>query len=164
MPLLRANPEARLIVIGGDENSHRELKRLKNLSRELCIEDSVTFTGSVRQAGLPLYYNAADVTVISSYYESFGLVALESLACGTPVVATDVGNLKNIIRQGDTGFVVGGHEPGLLADEIDRQLSRSDTDSMAVRESVSEYGWPTIAGAIVDEFRQVLDDYCVCVP
>ncbi len=164
LPLLKANPEARLVVIGGDESSHRELKKLKNLSRELGIEDSLTFTGSVKQDSLPRYYAAADVTVISSYYESFGLVALESLACGTPVVATDVGDLKNIIRQGETGYVVSGSEPHLLADKIDWQLSGQGRDALAVRETVSGYGWPSIARAIVDEFHQVLDNFCVSVP
>ena len=58
----------------------------------------------VRHDQLPYYYSAADVCIVPSYYESFGLVALEALACGTPIVATDVGDLKNIIRQEETGY------------------------------------------------------------
>ncbi|MFC1991318.1 glycosyltransferase [Chloroflexota bacterium] len=162
MPYLKNNQNPRLVVIGGDKNSQYELDRLQRLSRELNIEDSVTYSGSIEQERLPYYYSAANVCVISSYYESFGLVALESLACGTPIVANDVGDFRNIIRQGETGYVVTDNEPRHLAEKIDLLLARPGYDKNAVlsiRASVSRYRWENIAISIVKEFQQVLDNY-----
>ena len=116
---------------------------------------------------MPYFYSAADVCVIPSYYESFGLVALESLACGTPVVANDVGDFKNIIRQGETGYVITDNDPHHLAEKIDSLLSRPSPDknsTLSIRASVSRFSWTNIAEAIVREFQQVLDNYCVPVP
>ena len=86
-------------------------------------------------------------------------MALESLACGTPVVATDVGDMNNIIRQGETGYVVDNNDPGELADKIGSILSKSDNDesALAIRESINHYDWSNIAEAITEEFSQVLD-------
>jgi len=157
----------RLVVIGGDEHSTYEMERLKELSRELHIEDSVSFLGLVKHEQLPDFYRASDVCVVPSYHESFGLVALESLACGTPVVATDVGDLRNIIRQGETGYVVADNAPHHLADKIALLLSRPSPDietMLSIRASVAKFSWPNIAEAIVEEFRLVLADYLVPVP
>ncbi|MFC1949365.1 glycosyltransferase [Chloroflexota bacterium] len=166
IPLLRNSQGARLVIIGGDENSQTEVERLEGLSRHLGIEESVTFLGSIKQERLPYYYSAADTCVLSSYYESFGLVALESLACGTPVVSTDVGNLKDIIRQGETGYVIADNEPRHLAEKIDLLLSKPGTDknsALSIRASVNRYGWQNIAREITAEFHKVLDNYCVPV-
>ncbi len=162
MPYLKNSRSPRLVIVGGDENSQSEVEKLKGLSRELHIEDSVTFFGSIKQERLPYYYSAADVCVISSYYESFGLVALESLACGTPVVTNDVGDLKRIIRQGETGYVITDNEPLHLAEKIDLLLSKPSPDkdsTLSIRASVSEFGWSNIAEAITRDFRKVLDNY-----
>ncbi len=148
-----------LLVIGGGWNSRRELERLKALARELDIEERVTFLGLVKQAELPFYYSAADVCVVPSHYESFGLVALESLACGTPVVATDVGCAPGVIRQGQTGYVVPANDPHLLAGGIDRALSlRADGNGLAAvrRASLAPYEWPAIAAALEKECRSLL--------
>ena len=96
---LRRRKGFKLIIIGGNDHFQPELQRLKWFTRELGIQDLVMFAGRVKQEDLPLYYNAANVVVVPSYHESFGLVALESLACGTPVVATKVGGLENIIEE-----------------------------------------------------------------
>ena len=166
MPYLQNSQGTRLVIIGGDENSQYEIGQLQILARELHIEDSVTFSGSLKQERLPYFYSAADVCVISSYYESFGLVALESLACGTPVVANDVGDLKSIIRQGETGYVITDNEPRHLAEKIDLLLSKPSPDknsALSIRASVSRFSWSNIAEAITREFQQVLDNYCVPV-
>jgi D-inositol-3-phosphate glycosyltransferase len=167
IPYLQNRQGTRLVIIGGGERSQYEIERLKRLSYELHIEDSVTFLGAVKQERLPYFYSAADACVIPSYYESFGLVALESLACGTPVVATDVGDFKSIIRQGETGYVVTDNEPRHLAEKIDLLLSRPGSDknsALSIRASVSRFSWENIAKAIVREFRIVLKNYCVPVP
>jgi D-inositol-3-phosphate glycosyltransferase len=162
--LLRAmtyleNQRLKLIVIGGDAQSQLELERLKRLSRSLQIHDSVAFYGLVKQEMLPYFYSAADLCVVPSYYESFGLVALESLACGTPVVATNVGCIETVIRNGETGYVVVDNAPRRLADKIARLLSMSNGKLEApqsIRASVTGFSWSNIADAIVDEYGEVL--------
>ncbi|MEK7354334.1 MAG: glycosyltransferase, partial [Chloroflexota bacterium] len=164
---LRNRHGSRLVIIGGDDNSQHETEKLLRLALELHIEDSVTFAGSVKQDKLPCYYSAADVCVISSYYESFGLVALESLACGTPVVATDVGGSKSIIREGETGYVVADNEPRHLAEKIDLLLSKQSPDinsALSIRASISKYSWPNIAETMVGEFQTVIDSFMAPVP
>jgi len=166
MPYLQNTAQPRLVIIGGDENSQHELERLQALSSALQIQDSITFLGLVKQEKLPYFYSAADVCVVPSYHESFGLVALESLACGTPVVATDVGALKSIIRQGETGYVIADNTPQRLADKIASLLSMPNPDTksvLSIRASVSRFGWPNIAEAIIGEFQLVLADYLVPV-
>jgi D-inositol-3-phosphate glycosyltransferase len=160
MPYLQSFKGLRLIIIGGDEYSQGEVEKLQKLCAELKIEDSVTFQGLVKHEQLPYFYSAADVCVVPSYYESFGLVALESLACGTPVVATDVGDLKSIIRQGETGYVVADNSPQTLADRIARLLSKSPRDmesARAIRASVSRFDWSYVAEGVIREMRLVLD-------
>jgi len=100
--------------------------------------------------------------VVPSYYESFGLVALESLACGTPVVATDVGDFRDIIREGETGYVVRDNVPHLLADKIALLLSRPSTDKESaqfIRSTVSKFSWSNIAEAIIRDCQLVLANY-----
>jgi D-inositol-3-phosphate glycosyltransferase len=151
--------EKRALLIGGDSYSEAELEKLKEHSRSLGIEDKVSFLGSVEQQKLPLYYSAADVCVVPSYYETFGLVALESLACGTPVVATDVGGLKSIIRDGKTGYVVTDNNPMRLAEKIGNLLNYGETKiagATAIRESVLQFSWHNIAAAVAKEYGAVL--------
>ncbi len=167
IPYLPDTKGLRLVVIGGDEHSQHEIKRLQRLSRDLHIEGSVTFLGLIKHEQMPYFYSAADACVVPSYYESFGLVALESLACGTPVVATDVGNLKSVIRQGETGYVVTDNTPRRLADKIALLLSKPSPDMesiLSIRASVSRFSWPNIAEAIIRECRLVLANYFVPVP
>jgi D-inositol-3-phosphate glycosyltransferase len=149
-----------LIIIGGDENSRDEVSKLQELSAALNIRDRVTFQGLIKQDRLKYFYSAADVCVVPSYYESFGLVPLESLACGTPVVATDVGDLKNIIRPGETGYIVPDNSPEKLAAGISSLLARppGDTESaFAIRASVSAWDWANIAEKIAGEMQAVVE-------
>ena len=167
MTYLQSSQGLRLLIIGGDEHSQYEVERLQKLSRELHIEGSVTFLGLIKHKELPHFYSAADVCVIPSYYESFGLVALESIACGTPVVATNVGDLKSIIRQGETGYVVMDNAPHHLAEKIALLLSKPSPDmksALSIRESVTGFSWSNIAQAIIQECRLVLANYFAPVP
>ncbi len=152
----------RLVVIGGDEQSQPEVERLKGLSRSLQIHDSVSFHGLVKQEMLPYFYSAADLLVVPSYYESFGLVTLESLACGTPVLATRVGCVESVIRHGETGYVVTDNAPRRLADKISLLLSMSNEKAVppqSIRASVTRFSWSNIADAIVKEYRAVIGNY-----
>jgi D-inositol-3-phosphate glycosyltransferase len=160
MAYLEKRDRLQLVVIGGDKHCQAELERLKGLSESLQINDSVTFLGLVDQERLPYFYSAADLCVVPSYYESFGLVALESLACGTPVVATKVGDIESIIRQGETGYVVKDNAPHRLADKIALTLEMRKTEAVnSIRSSVTRFSWSNIAEAIVKEYRAVLGSH-----
>jgi D-inositol-3-phosphate glycosyltransferase len=148
----------RLVIIGGGENSQSEIERLRELAVSLNLHNSVAFPGLVKHEQLPYYYSAADICVVPSYYESFGLVALESLACGTPVVATDVGSHRYVIREGETGYVVADNDPRRLAGKMALLLSHSTADTMSaqrIRATVSEYSWSIIAEAIIRNCQMV---------
>jgi D-inositol-3-phosphate glycosyltransferase len=162
MTYLEGKQGIKFVVIGGDDHSQAEMQRLKNLSRTLRIDESVIFLGSVKQETLPFFYSAADLCVVPSYYESFGLVVLESLACGTPVVATKVGCAESVIRYGETGYVVTDNDPGSLADKISRLLSTPNGNPdfvHSVRASVAKYSWSNISEAILEEYRSILWDF-----
>ena len=162
IPYLQNILGLRLMIIGGGEHSQREIEQLRKLVRNLNIQDSIAFVGLIKHGQLPYFYSAADACVIPSYCESFGLVALESLACGTPVVATDVGSFRSIIRQGETGYVVADNAPHHLADKIAMLLSRPSTDiesALSIRASVSRFRWSNIAEAIIKECQLVLTKY-----
>ena len=162
IPHLQNIQGLKLLIIGGGEHSQHEIGQLQKLATNLNVQDSVTFLGLIKHEQLPYFYSAADVCVVPSYYESFGLVALESLACGTPVVATDVGNLKSVIRQGETGYVITDNAPHHLADKIALLLSRPSTDTepaLSIRASVSRFSWPNIAEAIIRECHLVRANY-----
>ncbi|TET41248.1 MAG: glycosyltransferase family 1 protein [Dehalococcoidia bacterium] len=166
LPYLRNIQGLRLLVIGGGEHSQHEIEQLRKLACNLKIENSVTFLDLVKHEQLPYFYSAADVCVVPSYYESFGLVALESLACGTPVVATDVGDFKSIIREGETGYVVRDNIPHRLADKIALLLSRPSTDKKSaqlIRATVSKFSWSNIAEAVIRDCQLVLANYLIPV-
>ncbi len=156
---LLADPGLDLVIIGGDEYSRPETQKLQELARQLRLEKQVRFVGLVEQGELPVYYNAADVTVVSSHYESFGLVALESMACGTPVVTTRVGGAEQIVRQGENGYLVSSNDAAPLAEGISRALTGSArTDREAVRQSVASFGWSNVADRIMIEFDRAMSD------
>jgi D-inositol-3-phosphate glycosyltransferase len=158
LPLLPSREGLKLIIIGGDGNSRSEIEKLEKLAVELKIRDAVRFEGLIKHGRLPYYYSAADVCIVPSYYESFGLVALEALACGTPVVATDVGDMKHIIRPGEAGCVVADNAPEKIAGGIARLLEKPDPDResvLAVRASVSRFSWSNIAARVIAELQQV---------
>jgi D-inositol-3-phosphate glycosyltransferase len=155
----------RLVIVGGDGNGAPEFQGFRRLARRLCIGDSVTFVGTIKQDKLPLYYSAADVLAVPSHYESFGLVALEALASGTPVVATRVGAMESILIEGETGHVVSNASPRLLAEGIERFISNSNgLSSHEVRASVLRFSWANVATAMIDEYAAVIrqDDFGTC--
>jgi D-inositol-3-phosphate glycosyltransferase len=153
--LISAKP--RLVIIGGDGSNSDAMEKLKGLAAGLGIENRVSFLGLVEQKELPLYYSAADVCVVPSYYESFNLVALESLACGTQVVAADVGDLSHIVKQG-AGFVLPDNSPEKLADKLEVVLAGTGlAGAEEIRESVRRFAWPKVTAAVLAEFRKILN-------
>ncbi len=162
MTRLEQKLDVRLVIVGGDGPGEPEADRLRRLSRELGIEDSVTFVGTISQKELPLYYSAADACAIPSYYESFGLVALEALACGTPLVATRVGCIESVVREGESGCVVADNSPRRLADAIGALLSKADAGAetaTSIRATVTAFSWANIAAAMIEEYESVIADY-----
>ena len=158
MAYLKHLKRMRLVIIGGDGPDTPEYQNLQQLSAKFGIQKSVRFVGRVEQNKLPPYYSAADALVVSSYYESFGLVGLESLACGTPVVATRVGAMERILEDGKTGYVVADATPRGLANSIEKIISNSANPLLsahAIRASVLKYGWSNVASAVVNEYDTV---------
>lgn len=117
---MKIRENAELIVIGGgDLEVDDYLSYLQDLSRELGISQRVHFIAAMDQEHLMYYFNAADVCVVPSRYESFGLVALEAMACGTPVIARKVGGLRSLVKHGMTGYLVPWHCPEPLANQLE---------------------------------------------
>jgi D-inositol-3-phosphate glycosyltransferase len=143
--------DAQLVVVGGQRGigqESREIGRVQHLAAKLGVADRTRFVGAVAHEQLPLYYAAADVTVMPSSYESFGLVAVESLACGTPVVATRVGGLSSIVRDGENGLLVAWRHADLFADRLRQVLTDErlrEHLAAHARESVLRYSWQRIA-------------------
>jgi D-inositol-3-phosphate glycosyltransferase len=145
----------RMMVVGADVNGDREMDRVKQLAKERDMEDKIDFVGQVDHDDLALYYNAADVCVVPSYYESFGLVALESMACGTPVVATRVGGLSTIIQHGRTGYLKSWRCPEAFANSVEMIISSDGLQQSmgeAARKRAEGMGWDNVASLMWDEY------------
>ena len=112
-----------LLVGGGEQDAERAT--LAALARELGMDNRLRFTGRVAQEDLPVYYNAADVCVAPSYYETFGMVALEAMACGTPVIAARAGGLQSTVQDGASGFLVPWHCPEPYAERLETVLGNA---------------------------------------
>lgn len=155
--------ELSVVIVGGApgagiEQVDAELGRLERLRVALGIEELVTFLGAKDQDTLVYYYSSAEMVVMPSRYESFGMVALEAMACGTPVVASKVGGLAFSVQDGQTGFLVPDGDAGALAAKIrlllkDRDL-RQQMGQQAARWA-QRYGWPVVADQIVALYEQV---------
>ena len=141
----------RVLVVGGEANGDQEVDRLRLLARTLDVDDIFDFVGRVDQEDLPWYYNAADVCVVPSYYESFGLVALESMACGTPVVAARVGGLSTIVEHGSTGYLKSWRCPEGFANSLEMIISSSrlqESLGLAARRRAEGMGWDQVADTL----------------
>jgi D-inositol-3-phosphate glycosyltransferase len=153
-----------LTIIGGDPEASQEMMtaemaRLQAICRDLGMDDVVLFLGKRSQDTLPYYYSAADVLVMPSHYESFGMVALEAMACGTPVVASQVGGLAFLVQDGVTGYVVPDGEPNLLIERLttlirDDQLRKKMGEQAAIL--AQNYSWDRIAERIVDVYHDLI--------
>jgi len=148
-------------IIGGDPNTteNEELERLKAIRAELGITDLVTFLGARDQDKLHHYYSAAEMVIMPSHYESFGMVALEAMACGTPVIASDVGGLGYLVRDGETGLHVPNGNPAALASAIARLVEDHELRQRMGRRAhlyAQQYSWECIADRMQALYRQAL--------
>ena len=164
--LLRAAAETegrfRLLVVGGDGKEARRKAELRQLADELGIAGRVVFRDAVPHEQLPLYYNAADICVVPSYYESFGLVAVEAMACGVPVVASRVGGLLETVRHGETGYLVSWRCPEPFAERLelllDNEPLRRSLGRMA-RSAVERFRWAEVASRVEDVYHELVSEY-----
>lgn len=131
MHYLKEIPNIKLLVVGGsdekpDFDRDPEFKRLKALARAEGVESKVVFTGRRNRKQLKYYYQAADFFISTPWYEPFGITPLEAMACGTPVIGSDVGGIKYTVRHGETGFLVPPHDPEALAEAVKTGISCSE--------------------------------------
>lgn len=150
-----------LTIIGGnpvDESDH-EMQRLRQLVDELNLGLQVSFAGAKNQEQLPLYYAAANALLMPSDYESFGMVALEAMAMGTPVIASEVGGLAFLVRDDETGYLVPVRDPVILAGRIEDMLSDvQKSRQMGLRAShlALSYSWERIGDRLLQLFQDLL--------
>jgi D-inositol-3-phosphate glycosyltransferase len=150
----------RLLVVGGDADDPADghEARLRERIVALGLGAAVRFVPAQPQDVLPSYYAAADVTLLPSYYESFGMVALEAMACASPVIASRVGGLTTTVRDGVTGFLVPEGDVGALAERIEGLLDEPDRGWRMGREGVRwamEHRWPCVAEAVCREYASL---------
>jgi len=157
-PHLRA--KLKVFIIGGASGSNTaEVERMKELVSWLDISEIVTFLPPVSRKDLPQWYRLSDLVCVPSYSESFGLVALEAQACGTPVVATAVGGLRTAVADGISGVLVDGHDPRAWSSVISRLLTEPQRRvllSMGAIEHASHFGWETTARGTLDIYDRIL--------
>ena len=164
--LLKHSPHLRpkliINIIGGASGANtEEVERLQELVTWLGIDDVVHFAPPVARADLVQWYRAADLVCVPSYSESFGLVALEAQACGTPVVATAVGGLRTAVADGISGVLVDGHDPRAWSSVIARLLQEPQRRvllSMGAIEHASHFGWDATARGTLDIYDQVITE------
>jgi D-inositol-3-phosphate glycosyltransferase len=159
-PQLR--PKLVVNIIGGASGANKsEVERLKELVAWLGISDVVQFAPPVPRTDLPQWYRAADLVCVPSYSESFGLVALEAQACGTPVVATAVGGLRTAVADGISGVLVDGHDPRAWSSVLARLIQEPQRRvllSIGAIEHASHFGWDATARGTLDIYDRVLSD------
>ncbi|MHB1131226.1 MAG: glycosyltransferase [Chloroflexota bacterium] len=157
---LRAElPDLQLLVVGGDASPESEEGRVRDLARDLGLTERVRFVGAVPQGELPRYYSAADICVVPSFYESFGLVAAEALACGTPVIASRVGGLPNVVKHGQNGLLVARRTAADFAASMAtlyRDASLRLSLAAQARDSVTPLVWEAIARQIAHIYGELL--------
>jgi D-inositol-3-phosphate glycosyltransferase len=157
----RAVENTCVAIIGGDpwsDDPDEEMTRLQDLRAELDIHDLVTFLGSKDQEILPNYYAAAEMVVMPSHYESFGMVALEAMAMGTPVIASEVGGLAYLVRDGVNGFHVPSRDPEALAERMYTLLNDENCREIIgrqAREYAQQFAWPIITERIIRLYEKV---------
>ena len=159
--LLDRSDDIRVLIVGGSPGNDAELDRLKALTTELGIESMVTFTGAIKQNKLPDYYSAADVFVLPSHSESFGLAALEAMACGTPVVVSRVGGLKTFIDNGESGYLVPWRCPEPFVQRLEMLLANPllrEAIGRAARAKALQMGWGHAADRMLGFYSSLLRD------
>jgi len=157
----------KLLVVGGESDSPDpastpEIGRLQQVASESNVYDQVIFTGRKGRSLLKYYYAAADVFISTPWYEPFGITPLEAMACGTPVIGSNVGGIKYSVVDAHTGFLVPPHEPSALAAKINLLLNDADLHRAMCRNAIKHvrhyFTWNKIAASMHQVYNQVLTD------
>ena len=164
----RRHDDVRLLVLGEDarqgevrDGEESEKDRLKALASELSVRDHVDFVGSVAHHELPYFYGAADVCVMPSYSESFGLVGLEAQACARPVVASSVSGLRSVVRDEVSGYLIDRQDPALYAERIGRLLDTPELGRQMGRSGrllAQRYSWSRTADRLEELFDRIVNE------
>ena len=156
-------PEAELVIAGGPDraalDADPEVGRLRVLADAHGVADRVDFRGRVGRADLPALFRSADVAVCVPWYEPFGIVPLEAMACGIPVVAASVGGLIDTVTDGVTGLHVPPRDPARVADAVGTLLAdperRRELGAAGARRARERYGWDRIAASTLEVYGEV---------
>lgn len=159
---LQARVPVDLLIIGGDERAAPEIERLRNIAAEVGASSAVRFLGPRPHDTLADWYAAADIVAVPSFYESFGLVAVEAMACATPVVASRVGGLASTVVDGRTGYLVPWRCPEPFAERIELLL-RNEPLRLALgaagAERMRAYGWDAVAERVAAATAALVEEY-----
>ena len=154
---LKNRHRLRLVVVGGDGDESSEFQAMVKKTKRLGIDKQVIFYGQTDQHNLPPFYGAADVLVMPSSYESFGMVGLEALACGRPVVSTPVGAVDSLIRRSRGGCIVADPSPRSIAAGIESVINdRTIPPAGMIRESILDYSWSNVASTVIAEYENAI--------
>ncbi len=154
---LGADARLKLVLVGGDGPADPEQQRLQKLAARAGLAERVIFTGSVPHETLPAYYAAADVYVQASHYESFGLVGLEALACGRPVVTSPVGIMATLGGRSQPGCLLTDGSPDALAAGIGAvRRGEAAWRPETIRTAVQAFNWPQAAAAALSAYRRAI--------
>ncbi len=165
--LHRHRMSARLLIVGGDRDdpdphATPEIARLQNIAREEHIADHVTFVGRRGREVLKYYYSAADMFVTTPWYEPFGITPLEAMACGTPVIGSNVGGIKFTVRDGETGYLVAPRDPDGLAEKIAYLYANPKLLGVFSRQAIQRvndlFTWNKVVKGLKGLYEQVLAD------
>lgn len=151
-----------LLIVGGDERAAELKEELRAQAEAAGVAANIRFAGAVAHDDLPAYYSAADVCVVPSYYESFGLVAVESMACGTPVVASRVGGLVSTVTDGVSGYLIPWRCPEPFAEKLEVLLNNRELRanfSRAAQRSMQRFAWDRVGAQMAALYGQVVAEH-----
>lgn len=152
--------QARLIIVGGGNDSEAEMRRLMEIAEEHDVADTVTFAGQKSREVLKYYYSASNVFITTPWYEPFGITPLESMACGTPVVGSNVGGIKYTVEDGKTGYLVHPNDEEELADKVYEVLTDPillrKMERNAVRRVNSLFTWSKVSNMMASLYERLM--------
>jgi glycosyltransferase involved in cell wall biosynthesis len=157
--VVKENPHVKFVIIGEGP----EKVKLKELAKTLKVSERIIFLGFVSSDDLPRYYSACDIFALPSLYEQFGLVLAEAMACGKPVVSTEVGAIPEVVENGKTGLLVEPKNPTQFAEALlklanDKNL-RKKMGGAGRKKAEKEYDWNIIARKYLEEYEKIVKRY-----